>query len=59
MTVTLSPSEHDIEVLPTIKVACQLVSVTPLGADVFSVHLRLPEEQMVAYHAGQYMLLER
>lgn len=41
------------------KVVCQLVSVTPLGADVFSVHLRLPADKVVRYHAGQYMLLER
>lgn len=45
--------------LPKVKVACQLVSVTPLGADVFSVHLRLPAGKEVRYHAGQYLLLER
>ena len=45
--------------LPLTKVACQLVSVTPLGADVFSVHLRLPAGKTVRYHAGQYLLLER
>ena len=45
--------------LPRVKVACQLVSVTPLGADVFSVHLRLPAGKEVRYHAGQYLLLER
>lgn len=45
--------------LPLCKVACQLVSVTPLGADVFSVHLRLPAGKTVRYHAGQYVLVER
>ena len=45
--------------LPSVKVACQLVSVTPLGADVFSVRLRLPAGKEVRYHAGQYLLLER
>ncbi|WP_205342727.1 2Fe-2S iron-sulfur cluster-binding protein [Denitrificimonas caeni] len=45
--------------LPLCKVACQLVSVTPLGADVFSVHLRLPAGKVVRYHSGQYLLLER
>ncbi len=50
----LAPNE-----LVLCKVACQLVSVTPLGADVFSVHLRLPAGKMVRYHAGQYMLVER
>ena len=45
--------------LPSVKVACQLVSVKPLGADVFSVHLRLPAGKEVRYHAGQYLLLER
>ena len=45
--------------LPLCKVACQLVSVTPLGADVFSVHLRLPAGKVVRYHAGQYLLVER
>ena len=50
----LAPNE-----LPLCKVACQLVSVTPLGADVFAVHLRLPAGKVVRYHAGQYMLVER
>ncbi|HHX35975.1 MAG TPA: 2Fe-2S iron-sulfur cluster binding domain-containing protein [Gammaproteobacteria bacterium] len=50
----LAPNE-----LPLCKVACQVVSATPLGADVFSVHLRLPAGKVVRYHAGQYMLLER
>lgn len=45
--------------LPRVKVACQLVSVKPLGADVFAVHLRLPAGKEVRYHAGQYLLLER
>lgn len=45
--------------LPSVKVACQVESVTPLGADVFSVHLRLPAGKEVRYHAGQYLLLER
>ncbi len=45
--------------LPLCKVACQLISVTPLGADVFSVHLRLPAGKVVRYHAGQYLLVER
>ncbi len=45
--------------LPLCKAACQLVSVTPLGADVFSVHLRLPAGKVVRYHAGQYLLIER
>lgn len=50
----LAPNE-----LPLCKVACQLVGVTPLGADVFAVHLRLPAGKVVRYHAGQYMLVER
>lgn len=50
----LAPNEQ-----PLCKVTCQVVSVTPLGADVFSVHLRLPEDKVVRYHAGQYLLLER
>ena len=45
--------------LPLCKVACQLVSVTPLGADVFSVHLRLPAGKVPRYYAGQYLLIER
>ena len=59
MKVTVQSSAHQLEALPTVKVACQLVSVTPLGADVFSVRLRLPEGQNIAYRAGQYLLLER
>lgn len=50
----LAPNE-----LPLRKAACQVVSVTPLGADVFSVHLRLPAGKQVSYHSGQYLLLER
>jgi len=49
----------DMNELPVHKLACQLVSVTPLGADVFSVQLRLPEGQAVTYHAGQYLMIER
>lgn len=59
MKVTLSPSEQKTEALPAVKAVCQLVKITPLGADVFSVHLRLPDDQKAPYHAGQYLLLER
>lgn len=59
MKVTVQPSGHHLEALPAVKVACQLVSVTPLGADVFSVRLCLPDDQTVPYRAGQYLLLER
>ncbi len=45
--------------LPEVKLACQFVSATPLGADVFSVRLRLPAGKEVRYHAGQHVLLQR
>lgn len=49
----------DANELPVHKVTSQLVSVTPLGADVFSVQLRLPAEPDITYYAGQYLMIER
>lgn len=50
----LAPDE-----LPLRRLACQLDSAEPLGADVWRLRLRTPAGKPLRYHAGQYLLLQR
>lgn len=44
--------------LPTLKVRCRVLDVSPISGDVWRVRLELPASPAVRFHAGQYLAIE-